>query len=85
MHALWYKYCNVDREKATLGKQEIHDAVLDMAQKSCATATPVAARLLGVFNFPRKKNNTIFADFYLYDQISSRIRRTVRCYLWIIV
>ncbi|MDG4715866.1 beta-glucosidase BglX [Winogradskyella marincola] len=29
-----YKYCDIDREKATLGKQEIHDAVLDMAQKS---------------------------------------------------
>ena len=29
-----YKYCDLDREKATLGKQEFHDAVLDVAQKS---------------------------------------------------
>ncbi|MFC0603885.1 beta-glucosidase BglX [Winogradskyella pulchriflava] len=29
-----YKYCNEEREKATLGKQEFHDAVLDMAVKS---------------------------------------------------
>ena len=29
-----YKYCNVEHEKATVGKKEIHDAVLDMAKKS---------------------------------------------------
>ncbi len=29
-----YKYCDEEREKATLGKQEFHDAVLDMAVKS---------------------------------------------------
>ena len=29
-----YKYCNEAREKATIGKQEFHDGVLDMAKKS---------------------------------------------------
>lgn len=29
-----YKYCDEKREKATLGKKEIHDAVLDVAKKS---------------------------------------------------
>ncbi|NHM01210.1 beta-glucosidase BglX [Flavobacterium difficile] len=29
-----YKYCNEAHEKATVGKKDIHDAVLDMAKKS---------------------------------------------------
>ncbi|MBF0695464.1 MAG: beta-glucosidase BglX [Flavobacterium sp.] len=29
-----YKYCDEQREKATLGKKEFHDAALDMAKKS---------------------------------------------------
>lgn len=29
-----YKYCNEEREKATVGKREFHDGVLDMAKKS---------------------------------------------------
>ena len=29
-----YKYCNETHEKATVGKKEIHDAVLDVAKKS---------------------------------------------------
>jgi beta-glucosidase len=29
-----YKYCNEAREKATVGKQEFHDGVLEMAKKS---------------------------------------------------
>jgi len=29
-----YKYCNEAREKATVGKKEFHDGVLDMAKKS---------------------------------------------------
>lgn len=29
-----YKYCNEEHEKATVGKKEIHDAVLDVAKKS---------------------------------------------------
>lgn len=29
-----YKYCDAEREKATLGKKELHDAALDMAKKS---------------------------------------------------
>lgn len=29
-----YKYCNEEREKATVGKKEFHDGVLDVAKKS---------------------------------------------------
>lgn len=29
-----YKYCNEEREQATVGKKEFHDGVLDMAKKS---------------------------------------------------
>ncbi len=29
-----YKFCNEEREKATIGKKEFHDGVLDMAKKS---------------------------------------------------
>lgn len=46
-----YKYCNEEREKATLGKQEFHDAVLDMAIKSIVLLKNDKQLL------PLKKNN----------------------------
>ena len=46
-----YKYCSEDREKATLGKPAIHEAVLDMALKSVVLLKNEGNVL------PLKKNN----------------------------